>query len=443
MILESKLPADIFHNDTHYFFSMLSDRFTLLNHLWQDKLSKKYNKVFKPIYVLPFRHNKSFEEENYIVINEKIRKLRQKTGRTDLIELIYPEDINKQFSESGEINKLIDTLVLKQGTVYILGFTTVWLNMPNPNVVVLGPDSTVATRYDDKAMHIRTFKELGFEVVDSKIFSKYEYLLSSPPDYPFFISATYSSGGIESKAVHNSKDLNAFYANLRDVNQHNAFIVSSLLTDIILAPNTTALVTSEGNTVITCISDQILNGNAYMGNTYPSKASSSHLMFMEYATKKVGNLLSKQGYKGLFGLDFLITSSGKCYPTDLNPRRQGGYYCNVLSSPTDIIDLEISTIFGDPIPSVHTLNFKPPYSWGHSKLTPTKTNSKIIKELNHNGPEMPFGSIGSSHSAIYYPKNYTVVLGNPGFYVTTDNSAEIVSKRLQNEVQRIISTHYS
>lgn len=441
-MIKSKLSPDLATDEYYYFFTMLSDRFIPLVGRWQKGLEKRFNKKFKPIYILPFYHNHFFEEENYIVLNAWLEDVHKQMKRTDIMNLIYPEDLNKQFSKSSEIKELSEKLIKKQGKVFVLSFTDVWFELDNPDMVLLGPDPKVAALYDAKIEHYRTFEKLGMETVPTTVYETIEELRTNQKEYPFFLSAMYSSGGIESKAIFTTQDLDAYYSHLREVNKNEPLIAAKYIDDIVLAPNSSGIVTSETDVTVVCISDQILRNNQYMGNIYPSQATSEHIEKIKEMTIAVGKYLAKQGFRGLYGLDFLITKSGKCYPVDLNPRRQGGYYCNAMSSKADLIELELAVIFNEPIPQISYEDFQVDYCWAHSKLTPYYPNMKIIDEFSLGNPLEPFKTIGATFKAIYYPKNYTLMVGNPGFYLTSGTSYKEVKLRLFRETEETISKSY-
>ncbi|HUD09578.1 MAG TPA: ATP-grasp domain-containing protein [Patescibacteria group bacterium] len=440
----SKLDPNLLTDDNFYYFSMLSDRFEPLNKRWAEGLEKRFHKKFKPIFVLPSKHNKLFEEENYIVLNQALEKLEKRLGRNNITWLIYPEDLNKQFSENKLVKDLIKKLVKKQDKVFVLSFTDVWLNIDNPNVVLLGPDPKIAAKFDNKLEHIKTFETLGFKTNPTEVYKNFEELRTKRKEYPFFLSPVYTSGGIESKVIYTPEDLENFYASLRLINKRGSFIGSHLLTDIILAPNINAIVTGKNLTTIICLSDQILRDNKYMGNFYPSKASEKYQKIMFDCATKVGNYLSRQGFKGLFGLDFLITKRGECYPTDLNPRRQGGYYCNVLmSQKIDIIDLELRLALNEALPKIKYKDFQVNYCWAHSKLLPYFHNMEIEKEFEVGKPTDPFNKIGSQYKAIYYPKNNVLIEGNPGFYLITGTSYRSIKSKLVQNTEKLVSKGFS
>jgi predicted ATP-grasp superfamily ATP-dependent carboligase len=441
-MIKSKLSPSLATDEYNYFFTMLSDRFIPLIERWQKGLEKRFNKPFKPIYVLPFYHNRFFEEENYIVLNEWLEEVQEQMKRTDIMNLIYPEDLNKQFSKSPEIKKLAAELIRKQGKVFVLSFTDVWFELDDPNMVLLGPDPKVAALYDAKIEHYRTFEKLGLETIQHSVYEDVQELRKRQTEYPFFLSAMYSSGGIESKAIFTTEDLDAYYSHLRPINKKQPLIATKYLDDIVLAPNSTGIVTNDSEATVICISDQVLRNNQYMGNIYPSQASSEQIELIKDMTAKVGRYLAKQGFRGLFGIDFLITKSGKCYPVDLNPRRQGGYYCIAMASKRDLIELELAIIFKETISDLSYKQFQVDYCWAHSKLTPYYPDMKIIDEFAQGSPIEPFKIMGTTFKAIYYPKDYTLMVGNPGFYLTSGQSYQDVKLRLYRETEEIISHSY-
>jgi len=438
-----QLDSDIFTNDTQYYFSFLTDRFIEITNRWTQALTNKFHRPFKPIFLLPYIHNHLFTEDNYIVINERLFKKQEQYGRKDIIELLYPEDMNKQFSASSFVNEVIDKLKKKQENVYVLPFTSACLTIHDPNVIILGPLPEVAAKFDDKVEHIRTFQHLNIKMNEVEVHSSIEKLKENQKTFPFFFSAAFSSGGFESHVIHTRAELDLFYKKLRPLNAKGPFIAAKLLEHIVNAPNVSAIVTSENQTQIICISDQILRENCYMGNLYPTAASPLHQDMMKKISITIGNYMSTFGFRGLFGIDFLITQDGSCYPTDINPRRQGGYFMNVLMSKTvDIIDMELSIALDEPITSFNSEDIYANYSWAHHKLAPYYHNVEILEEFEEGSPTDPFTTIGSVYRAQYYPKNHVLLSGNPGFYAASGYDKKQLKHAVETDVDRIISTKF-
>ncbi len=437
-IISHKLDSDIAYNNKEYFFTFLSDRFEYMNVLWTKALSKRFDKKFEPISILSCKQNKFFEKRNYIIINKILKLLNKKLNNDNLVYLEDYEDTNLEFSKSGFIKNLIKTLLKKQNTIFILCFTSANLKIKTPGVTILGPDPEITTKFDNKVEHVKLFEKLGLPRNKTRLYKNLDKIKKSEK-YPFFISASYTSGGNESRTIYTETDLDTFYADLRELNKKSIFVVADLITDIINAPNVNAIVTDKDDTRIICISDQILRGNKYLGNVYPSKVSSNQKDEIISVTKKVGNYLSVLGFRGIFGIDFLIDKKGQIFTTDLNPRRQGGYLCNVLMSKPDIVEMELDVALGKKPAVFDHDDFQPKYAWAHSKIKPYQHNTKIKNSFVSGVFSDPFKNLGSMFCCIFYPENHIFVDGNVGYFITTGKTHDEVKDKTIKESEIILS----
>jgi len=276
------------------------------------------------------KQNRFFPKENYVVINGKVKELRREYDTEELVYFREYDDLNKEFSNSNFIQKLIDRIVEKQDRLFILGFTSACLDVKNPKVEILGPDPEIATRFDSKLEQILLFEELKVPRNNNRVYNSIAEV-KEKESYPFFIFATHAAGGHESRIVSNEADLDRFYSDLREANKTDKLLVADLITDIKLSPNVNALVVDENRTDVVYITDQVLNGIIYLGNIYPSKAEDSVKEEIIETTKIIGSRLAKLGFRGLFGLDFLIDANNKLYTIDLNPRGQDTSFCSIVS----------------------------------------------------------------------------------------------------------------
>ena len=440
-ILEKELKKEIFSDDYEYFFSFLTDRFEYATELWIKELEKKFNKRFKPVWIFSAKQSDLFmsKKENYIIINRKLKEIKKNLQKNNYIELSDYEDLNKEFSESRFISGLIQDIVKKQGRVFILSFTSSFLNINNKEVVILGPDPKIATSLDNKVEHIKLFEKLDLPRNKTKIYNNIEEI-KKDANYPFYISASYSSGGHESKIIYQESDLDIFYLKIRDINKSSEFIVSMLIKDIKLSPNVNAIVYGDNKTEIIFITDQILRGNQYLGNIYPSKANEKIKEDIINVTKKVGNYMSSLGFRGIFGLDFIIDLTGNLYTVDLNPRRQGGYLCNILaSSKVNIIELELKLAIKEEIQIINKDSFFVNYCWAHSKIKPYYSDMQIGESFKEGEPMDPFNQIGSKYIAIFYPKGEIFGGGCIGYYITTGNNWDSMKQNFFEEIEKTLS----
>jgi formate-dependent phosphoribosylglycinamide formyltransferase (GAR transformylase) len=275
------------------------------------------------------------------------------------------------------------------------------------------------------------------------VYASYDEMLVKHTEYPFFLSATFSSAGSDSRIIQTSHELASFYENIRPHNKGSHFIAARLLTDIVNAPNVCAMVLNENKTLVVCLTDQILRGHQYLGNIYPSIVSDQHRSMILEMTTTVGNYLSTQGFRGLFGLDFLITSAGDCYPLDLNPRRQGSYHCNVMMSKNvDLIDLEQTVVFDETLPAIQHKQFEATYCWAHSKIMPHRPSATLGKGFEMGEPLMPFDTIGTYHAAAWYTEGSVLKGGAAGHYACSGSSRLTLLEKLGHEVDELIARLY-
>ena len=441
-IIEKNVQEEIFLDECEYFFSFLTDRFELATEMWKKELEKKFNKKFKPIWILSAKQNKFFQKDNYIILSKKLKELCSLYGNGELIYLQDYGDLNKEFSESEYIQDLIERLIDKQDRVFLLGFTTSCLDIKNPKVKLLGPDPNVSTKFDNKVEHIKLFEKLDVPRNKTKIYKSIEEIKNNE-QYPFFISASYTSGGHESNFIYEEKDLDIFYSNLRDINKKNSFLVAKLIKDISSSPNVNAIITGENKTSVICITDQILRKNEYLGNIYPSKIKEDIKKQIIETTKIIGNSLSTLGFRGLFGFDFIVDSKDNLYTIDLNPRRQGGYLCNVLMSKNiNIIEQELKLALGEEIPQFNYEEFQGEFAWAHSKVKPYYKNTQVIKSFCEGNPKDPFSEIGSSYRCIFYSEDSILLEGNGGYIMLSGKDHKEVKENIIKQTEIAISKNF-
>ncbi|HET9174198.1 MAG TPA: ATP-grasp domain-containing protein, partial [Candidatus Saccharimonadales bacterium] len=336
------------------------------------------------------------------------------------------EDVNQEFAQDPFILKIAKKLREKQDTVFVYPFTTAFLDLPTPDFTVLGSNNELAKQLDNKINQLKLFKRLGLPHNKARIFDSKEDLLEHEYEaVPSYISAAYTSGGNESGLIYSPEMLHEFLAKLRLINKKNSFIVSDIFENIVLAPNVNSLVTGDGKVYTLVLSDQILQGNRYLGNTYPSVANENNRQEIYDITEKIGKYLAGQGYVGLFGLDFLINKAGELVVVDLNPRHQGGYSCNGLALTAkglSLTDIELSVLLGEEVKlSQSELDEQLDFAWSHSKIMPNEKGQAIHSEYSRDSITTPFSSVGQSYVTEFYQEGSVFIEGYIGYQVHTAN----------------------
>lgn len=430
------LDEDIFTNDINYFFSLHGPRFEYMNNSMAASLTKRFGKKFRPIRILSAWPGKHYGKENYIVLNEKGYEYSEELGKP-AVYLIDYEDVNVEFARNKTIQGIAEKLLAKQDTVFVYPFTTSFLDLPADVFTVLGPDSTLAKKYDSKISQVRLFEQLNLPRNNVKIIEDEATLLEQQAEIlPCYLSAAYTSGGSESGLIYDTKMLHDFLAQLRPVNKQDRFLAADIFEDLVLAPNVSALITARGETYVLVIADQILQDNRYLGNLYPSLATKKQLELIHDITTTLGNHLAAEGYRGLFGCDFLINQRGDLVVVDLNPRHQGGYVCNGLALKQKgirLTDIELATLQGEEVAlSQNELDNELGFAWSHSKLIPDTAGWTICDEYLLNDIEKPFEVIGESFVAEFYKKGSIVIDGYIGYQVQTAHSRDQLEAKMQH-----------
>ncbi len=437
-MMDYVLDEDFATNDIQYFFTIHGPRFEYMNQAMAASLSARFGKKFRSIRILNAWPSNRYSTGNYVVMNKRGYKLSKDLGKP-VVYLPDYEDVNVEFRCNQTIQEIAAKLLKKQQTVFVYPFTTSFLDLPADVFTVLGPDSRLAKTYDNKVNQLKLFEKLNLPHNRANIFTDEAALLKNQVDLvPCYLSASYTSGGNESGIIYDQTMLHEFLAKLRDINKENSFIVSDIFEDIVLAPNINAIVTEQGKVYILVIADQILQGNRYLGNLYPSVAKPKHIKQIRDITETLGNYLASKGYKGLFGCDFLINRKGDLIVVDLNPRHQGGYAINGLAlqkKNLSLTDLELATYQSEEVVlSQAELNKQLDFAWSHSKLVPAEKGQVVLNEYCLNDIEAPFKRVGESFAAEFYRTGSVFIEGYIGYQVqTAQRRDQLETKMLQVE----------
>jgi len=443
-VIEYRLD-NTFDTAKEYFFSFLTGRFDLATNLWQEALEKRFNKKFEPIWIMSAKQNTPLmrEKNNFVILNTLIReKFKDLEKENHLSFQEEPDDLNTIFSNSSFIKELINNLSERQDRIFILSWTNSFFEISNKKVYFLGPDPEVSKFFDSKANQVNMFNDLDLPRNEQNIYDNFEEVCNNI-HFPIFLSANYSSGGFENGPIRSIADLEKFKSSLRNKNKIGKFIVSKFIKDIKHSPNVNVIVSNGGEIEVVCITDQILRNSKYLGNMYPTKIGQKMKEKIINVSKKVGKYMFSKGFKGLFGLDFVIDSVDNLFIVDVNPRRQGGYLCNVLmNSKINLIEIEFRIALGDKVHLPKYEDFQVNFVWGHTKLKPYYDFIRIVKEETFGKPIDPFINPGLDYFSIFYPEGNLYYGGCAGYLITSGADYSSVLKHLIEKSEKLVSINF-
>ena len=448
------LETDIFENPYCYFITTLDPRFDLASSILSKALSKIRGGMWKPIFIRPYPVVNDLKHENIVYFwlgrggssNSEVSHPKVIIPEAEDLNVDISRYLNEIFCTNDKLINLVSRLAEKQECVPLFGFTTSFLNIANRKISVIGPRSEITTIYDSKIKQRRIFEDTEVPFPETEICYDVDRLEESEivrKHKPCIASAEYSSGGGGTVVIRTDKDIPDFRRRLsaRYINQR--YIVSPFL-KAMSSPNSTGFVIDEENVLVISVSDQLLyetrNEIKYEGNCYPSAIPARIQDEIILYTRSIGEELASKGYRGFFGCDFIVTREGETFVVDLNPRKQGGFLCNLLmfeilkpEGCPGLLDLELMQIEqpNPPLSSSElsklkgTENPRIHFGWAQSKIRPRHKYFRISGEVWEGSEEICFTNIGSRCVKSFFPQGVTFYDGSfLGCVVTTGNSRE-------------------
>lgn len=87
------------------------------------------------------------------------------------------------------------------------------------------------------------------------------------------------------------------------------------------SPSVDAEVLGDGGVRVTLMVDQVLdNARACVGASWPVRASVDQVGAIELATHQLGAVLAAYGHRGVFNVDFVVSTGGEVYVVEVNVR---------------------------------------------------------------------------------------------------------------------------
>lgn len=294
-----------------------------LNLFLKEALSRYYNRKFEFIAIVP-DVLEQYNYDNLIVINPLIEAFGEDCREKRSCR-INAKDFMAAVSQSKKIRSLIQQILRRQPNLFLYMYESLSeMTLDEiPNVSILGPDKDIAQKTNNKTFQLTQLADI-VPTVEFKICKGYTELIQTTDSLwktwsdGIFVTKEYSAAGINSIVANNKKEVEEKFSG-----QDVTYIISRFLPHT-LDPTVLAVVANERDVFIAGVADQrIENGNRFTGSTYPTVASPEQVKQLKAYTRTVGSWLAKQGYKGIFGCDYIITHSGEIRFLEINARKQG------------------------------------------------------------------------------------------------------------------------
>lgn len=371
------------YNPDIYYFLYIGDLKAYgLNTYIQETLSRRvYDREVRFIAIIPdicIQYNYA----NIFVINPEAREgsVDEESGKLNLKPFkkscrIRYDDFISAVSNSKTIQKLIKQILTKQNQLYISLYESIEeLTLDEINgVSILGPEKGIARTFNSKIFQYEMLHE-HVPVVEFRICNSLEelfhttQLLRDEWSDGIFISEPYSAAGSNSAITYNQEEVATMF-----FDPDGLYLISRYIPHE-HDPTVLAVVANDQDVYIAGIADQtIVGGNRFIGSKYPTILADDHQKALRELTVSVGQILGKNGYRGIFGCDYLINDKGEVYFLEINARKQGTTleFCHTLEqslpegSPS-LMELEYFAVTEDRFPkNTHELkNNSRDIHWG-------------------------------------------------------------------------------
>jgi hypothetical protein len=310
-------------DNVHYFLYIGELKNYGLNVYLKESLARIENRQFEFIAIVPDIFEQ-YDYQNLIVLNPEEEKYTCRYGRS--VSCRIPANIFlSSVSQNRGVRALVQELLARQGNLYIYMYES----MPEmtldaiPGVSILGPDSYIAARLNSKIYQYQHLKKL-VPVVDFDICRGLSDLIKTTdklwPQWKdgIFVSLEYSAAGANSIIAHSFRDIVE-----RFHEEHETYLISRNIPHN-YDPTVLAVVANEKSVYIAGVADQrIEKGTRFTGSTFPTRLSGETVNTLNTITRIVGKWLVKEGYRGIYGCDFLVDHQEKVFFLEVNARKQG------------------------------------------------------------------------------------------------------------------------
>ncbi|MBU0986252.1 MAG: ATP-grasp domain-containing protein, partial [Proteobacteria bacterium] len=309
--------------DTHYFLYIGELKNYGLNVFLKNALSRIHGRKLDFICIVPDVFEQ-YNYENLLVLNPDVYNYTGQYGRT--VSCRIPANIfYSHISESPPVRALIKKLLRRQDRLYVYMYES----LPQmtldaiPGVVVLGPKSRTAYRLNSKIYQYKNLKN-QVPMIDFRICKGLDEVLRATDTLwsqwkdGIFISREYSAAGSNSIIAKDAQDI------VRRFQEKDAVYFISRYIPHDKDPTVLAVVANQKDVYVAGVADQrIENGTRFTGSTFPTRLPENTVADLKTLTRVVGRWLGKEGYRGIFGCDFLVDEQWNIFFLEVNARKQG------------------------------------------------------------------------------------------------------------------------
>lgn len=265
----------------------------------------------------------SYPYSNLAVLNSESYQYHCSTG---LLVNCRPSPgaFASEVSSSFLAQELLESILREQDFVYIHMFASQpeMILTEGEKIRLLAPDPTVAHHFNNKIFQYQMACTLRIPVPEGFCCNCLEEALDSAQNFfrsgeEVFVSEAYSAAGSNSTFACNCEEIQK-----RFVEREQPYLVTRRVPHS-LDPTVLAVVANEKDVYVASVADQKMEENRFRGSTFPTVLKKDVVEQIKEYTRLVGRHMGAQGYRGIFGCDYIVDDSGQIHFVEVNARKQG------------------------------------------------------------------------------------------------------------------------
>jgi hypothetical protein len=258
-----------------------------------------------------------------VVVNAEAKRLAESEGGGHKVPLRESE-FYRQVARSPTCRRLLEGLVARHGEVWanvFLSHPTLVEALP-PGFRILGPPPDVAVRFNHKPTVLEFVRALGIPVLPTKVVASLEEAALAArrligEEGGAYVAGPTGTSGSQSCFARSEDDVFEELSGLE-----GPFIVQPLL-DVEVSPTVLGCVANPKEVLVGPVGDQVMVGPKWIGSLFPSRLPEGLTSKISHLTELIGQALAKEGYRGIFGCDWLVTPEEELWFVEINARKVG------------------------------------------------------------------------------------------------------------------------
>ncbi|MCK5043432.1 ATP-grasp domain-containing protein [Candidatus Pacearchaeota archaeon] len=271
-----------------------------------------------------FTHKKYFISMSEDSLCRKLTNIPRPENKENIYSSLY-NPLNEKFSKEV-LSYMQDVSEKNNGALFFPYMISAGLDnlesMAGNKLKIISPSLKTKELLANKAEMYKIMQNKGIKTVEGKVVNSpeeaSEVFLQNREKWggEAFVSAVSGAGGVGCLHAYSPFEIKEKFG----YGDSGQLIITKWLRNIDSAPNIMLFIDDCAPHVLIATNQIIEQGTKYYGNSYPLKFNKQMLKKVKEEALKVGEIMRKQGYRGIGGIDGIVAED-EFYFVEINPRK--------------------------------------------------------------------------------------------------------------------------